>query len=80
MSNPVENFIGQQKGAKPTKKTKEPLPKLFKDDKNSIVLKSINGVYKVLFIAKKMLGSVLWYSSIVFVIYIMPYQLLMLKD
>jgi len=33
-----------------------------------------------LFIAKKMLGSVLWYSSIVFVIYIMPYQLLMLKD
>jgi hypothetical protein len=42
---------------------KKPIPKLFSDDRNSAVLKAINGVYKFFFIVKKFTGSLLWYSS-----------------
>lgn len=56
------------------------IPKLFANDKGSKVLKGLNGIYRVFFILKTWTGKALWYSSCFMVLYLLPSQILLLKD
>ncbi len=55
-------------------------PKLFTNDRGSKVLKGINGIYRVFWIIKNFSGKFLWYSSCVMVLYLLPSQILLLRD
>lgn len=70
-------MMPQGMGAPPKPKG---IPKLIANDKGSKVLKGINGIYRVFFILKTWSGRMLWYSSCLVVLYLLPTQILMLKD
>jgi hypothetical protein len=72
-----------QMGAAQKKKgpaPKKTIPKLFANPNNYFFLKALNGLYRIFYVAKSTAGGLLWYSSLVMILYVVPTQLLTLKD
>lgn len=42
---------------------KNKIPKLFSNDQNSVVLRSMNGIYKLFYIVRRFTGKFLWTGS-----------------
>jgi hypothetical protein len=59
---------------------KKPLPTLISNPNKRIWIGAINGIYKVFFLAKSLTGNILWFSSLVVIMYMLPSQMLMHRD
>ena len=70
-----------QVGEKQAKSKKaKPIPKLIKNDKGNKVYQGINTVYKLFYIVRMFTGKLLWWSSCVGLMYLLPINILLFKD